>query len=224
MSYYNEDFYHEPSEFEQQVDELKATLLNSVKDEFKEEMERLRKENAELQEVKQRMKEMENEHKRKLYDLDYEKRNLESKVRQERLDALLKGFEVELYTIGYKSYRAPKCDKCDENRRIHYKTPLGKETYETCDCGNYINVYEPMPTLLKEFSIRSGEGVVWYEVRDSGNCYEHLGYYDDSINGKEMITSEEQFEGKGTYKVLLQTKELAQKYCDYINKGKKAGN
>ncbi|MGE6615767.1 hypothetical protein [Bacillus mycoides] len=224
MSYYDEDFYHEPSEFEQQIEEFKESLMESIKSNHKEEIARLRKENAELQDVKQRMKEMENEHKRKLYDLDYEKQNLESKVRKERLDALLKGFEIEAYTIASKSYKAPKCEKCDENRRIRYTTPLGKETYETCDCGSYIHVYEPIPTLLKEFSIRSGEGVVWYEVRDSGNRYEHLGYYDDSINGKEMITSEEQFEGKGTYKVLLQTKELAQKYCDYINKGKKAGN
>lgn len=224
MSYYDEDFYYQPSEFEQQVDELKETLMNSVKDEFKEEMDRLKKENAELQEVKKKMKEIEQEYANKKRELDWERKDLEIKVRRERLAELMKGFEVQLYTIGSKGYKAPKCDKCDEKRRIHYTTPLGRETYETCDCDKRISVYEPVPIMLKSFSIYDGKGNAWYEVKDLNSRYEHLSYYEDSIHGKELITSEEQFENASTWKPLLQTKELAQKYCDYINKGKKAGN
>lgn len=52
MSYYDNDFYNEPSEFEEQIDQLKESLMNAVRDEHKAEVERLRKENAELQEVK----------------------------------------------------------------------------------------------------------------------------------------------------------------------------
>lgn len=37
--YEYDDFYDEPSEFEQQVDEFKQSLMNAVKDEFKTEME-----------------------------------------------------------------------------------------------------------------------------------------------------------------------------------------
>ncbi|AJG62191.1 MULTISPECIES: hypothetical protein [Bacillus] len=218
MSCYDEEFYHEPSEFEQQVDELKETLMNAVKDEFKEEMDRLRKENAELQEVKKNMKEIEQDYKRKSFDLDWKKKNLETTVRRERLSELMKDFQVELYTVSSRGKEKPKCDKCNEKRRIPYKTPLGNDTYETCDCSSKIQVYEPMPILLNEFSIRNGESCAWYQVKD-GSWDEYLHYYEDSINGKELITSEEQFESIGySYKTLFKDKEIAQKYCDYKNK------
>ncbi|MCC2453303.1 hypothetical protein [Bacillus cereus] len=218
MSYYDEEFYHEPSEFEQQVDELKAALVNSVKDEFKEEIERLRKENAELQEVKLNMKEIEQDYEDKKRKLDWERKDLQVKVRRERLSELMKDFRVELYTVASRGKEKPKCDKCNEKRRIPYKTPLGNDTYETCDCSSKIQVYEPIPILLNEFSIRNGESYAWYQVKD-GSWDEYLHYYEDSIGGKELITSEEQFESIGySYKTLFKDKEIAQKYCDYKNK------
>ena len=54
-----DDFYSEPIDFEMQVDEFKSSLMASVKDEYKAEMARLRKENAELKPVKERMREIE---------------------------------------------------------------------------------------------------------------------------------------------------------------------
>jgi hypothetical protein len=47
------DFF-EPSGFEQQVDDLKESIRQSVKAEIQDELQRLREENAQLQEVKQR--------------------------------------------------------------------------------------------------------------------------------------------------------------------------
>lgn len=218
MSYYDEDFYYEPSEFEQQVDELKETLMNSVKDEFKEEMERLKKENAELQEVKLNMKKIEQDYADKKRKLDWERQDLKVTVRRERINELMKDLQVELYTVASRGKEQPKCDKCDENRRIPYTTPLGRETYEQCECNSRIHVYEPIPILLTSFSIDSGKGNAWYQVKDQGN-YEYLSYYEDSINGKDLITTEEQFEGIGySYKSLFKDKEIAQKYCDYKNK------
>lgn len=46
-----DDFY-EPSEFDQQVEEWKEALKKSVKKEYMDEMERLRRENAELMDIK----------------------------------------------------------------------------------------------------------------------------------------------------------------------------
>lgn len=217
---YDDDFYREPSEFEQQVDEFKESLMGSIKVEYKEEMERLRKENAELQEVKKKMKEIEQEYADKKRKLDWERKDLENKVRREKLSSLMSEYTVELYTVGSKAYKVPKCNKCDENRRINYKTPLGNETYESCDCSRSVHVYEPIPTMLVEFSIRDGKSFAWYKVKESGRD-EYLSYNDSSISGQKLITSEEQFEEASTWNALLQTKELAQKFCDYINKGKK---
>lgn len=216
MSYYDEDFYYEPSEFEQQVDELKEALINSVKDEYKEEMGRLRKENAELQKVKRDFESIKLEYKNKHRELQYEKSNLEQIVRKERLDKLMKGFEVEYYTVEGHSVQKPKCDKCNEHRRIPYTTPLGRETYENCSCNERTYIKKPTPILLYTLSIRNGEAQAWYKLQRDDD---YLRYYSESMNGKAVITSEEQFENiEYEYKTLFATKELAQKYCDYKNK------
>lgn len=47
-----DDFYDEPSEFQIQIAEFKQSLMESVKQEFLDEMERLKTENRELQTFK----------------------------------------------------------------------------------------------------------------------------------------------------------------------------
>jgi hypothetical protein len=221
MSYYDEEFYYEPTEFDLMFNELKANLTKSIKDEYITEMERLRKENAALQEVKSNFNEIKNDYDRKKRELEYEYQNLKSNVRRERLNELLKDLEVELYTIGSTSKSKPKCNKCDEKRRIYFKTPSGKETYEMCECDKRIAIYEPIPTLISSFSIRNGKGCAWYKVRDRGKYDEYLEYYDDSISGQELVTDESQFDTeKYAYRTLFKTEELAQKFCDLKNKDK----
>jgi hypothetical protein len=221
MSYYDEEFYYEPTEFDLMFNELKGNLTKSIKDEYITEMERLRKENAELQEVKINFDNIKNDYDRKKRELEYEYQNLKSNVRRERLNELLKDLEVELYTVGSTSKSKPKCNKCDEKRRIHFKTPSGKDSYEMCECDKKISIYEPIPTLITSFSIRDGKGNAWYKVRDRGMRDEYLYYYDDSISGQELITDESQFHDKTyAYKTLFKTEELAQKFCDLQNKDK----
>ena len=211
-----EDFYNEPSEFEQQVDELKESLMKSVKKDYLDEMERLKKENAELQEVKKKMKDIESEHKDELYKLQRERQDLEYKVRKERISSLIG--ETEYFTAAYRSKQKPKCEKCDDYRRLPYKTPSGKDAYEYCECNESSHIYEPIPILLSSIGLRDGKAWAWYKVRDQGRRDEHLDYYDDSINGQDLIKDESQFEGLSTYKTLFETKELAQKFCDLKNK------
>lgn len=47
MSYWDDEDYFEPSEFDEKIEELKEELRNSVRQEIKDEVERLRKENEE---------------------------------------------------------------------------------------------------------------------------------------------------------------------------------
>lgn len=217
MSYYEDDFYHEPSEFEEQIEEFKTSLLDSVKEEFKNRMEQLAKENAELRSIKANFEEIKRDYERKEQQLEWDRKDLERKVKRERVSELMKEFKAEFYTVASNGKTKPKCDKCDENRRIPYTTPLGRETYETCDCSSKIPVYEPTPIQLYTFSIRNGDGFAWYKIQGDARD-EYLNYYEDSISGKELITSEEQFESIGyTYKTLFKDEEIAQKYCDYKN-------
>lgn len=222
MSYYDENFYQEPSEFEMMVNELRATLLKSVKEEYINEMDRLREENKELQEIKKNFEQIKRDYEKKKREVATEYEVKKSQVRRERLSELMQDCEVELYTVGSASKYKPKCDKCDKDRKIHFKTPSGKDTFEMCECSSRIHIYEPIPTLISSFSIRNGKGYAWYKVQDRGRHDEYLTYYEDSISGSELITSEEQFDDKVySYKTLFQTEELAQKYCDWKNENDK---
>jgi hypothetical protein len=217
MDWYENDFYEEPSEFDIQVSEFKRSLMKSVKEDFVSEMERLTKENKELQDIKANFEAVKRDFENKKRQLESEYQTLKSNVRRERLSQLMKDMEVELFSVASTSKSQPKCDKCDEKRRVYYKTPSGKETYEMCECSGRISIYEPIPTLLSSFSIRNGEGFAWYKV-NTDRSDDWLSYYDDSISGKELIVSEDQFESVGySYRVLFKNKEIAQKYCDHKN-------
>lgn len=61
MSYYDYEFYNELSEFDEQIKEFKAALVSSIKEEFLDEMERLRKENESLREFRDKKEEYERE-------------------------------------------------------------------------------------------------------------------------------------------------------------------
>lgn len=215
MSYYDEEFYYEPSEFDQKIDEFKEYLSESVKKEFQEEMDRLRKENADLQEIKANYKQIKDDYEAKKRELDFEKSNLKNQVRRERLNDLMKDFEVIMFRARTKSVRQPKCEKCDSNRRIKYTTPLGKTAYEDCTCSISDSVYYPEEYICKSFSInRDGNKLsAWYIVDDKDD----YASYDFSTFAKVVYNDGMDYKGLNTYDTFFKTKEECQSFCDYLN-------
>ena len=63
--WYDEDFYDEPSEFEEQVENLKESLSKSIKNEFMEEMERIKKENKTLQGIRDHFEQIKRDYEQK---------------------------------------------------------------------------------------------------------------------------------------------------------------
>lgn len=165
---YDDEFYDEHSEFDQQVDELKASLMNSVKDEFKAEMDRLRAENAELQEFKQEKQRIEREIANMKRQSEGDKQEAIKQAKMSRLSELLGGFGVEMWTPEYYYIDSRKCDRCDENRRVHYKTPLGRDSYESCTCHSRISIYQPAKNTLHRLSTRSQ----WKEIQNVWHYYQ----------------------------------------------------
>ncbi|MFC7559933.1 hypothetical protein ACFQY3_14770 [Paenibacillus farraposensis] len=151
---FDHDFWDEPSEFEQQVDEWKEALMNSMKEGHKQEIARLQKENGELRLVKSQLENMKLEHRQKLHELDLQKQDLERKVRRERLDTLMEDFILELWVPESDYKLGEKCDKCDDNRRFHYKTPMGRDDSETCGCAVKIPYYKPELYTVYSFGMK----------------------------------------------------------------------
>lgn len=216
MSYYDEDFYCEPSEFEMQIEEFKSSLLDSVKDEYKQRMENLQKENTELQEIKKNFEAIKRDYANKERQLQIERNDLERKVRNERLSELTKDLQVLMYKAYSKQVKKPKCEKCDSNRRIYYKTPLGRDDYEQCECDTGERVYEPKEYMRIEFNIRDGMRA-WYEINNFDSRDEYARFDSNSQYAKVVYKEDMPYESIEKYSTFFKSKEECQAYCDYLN-------
>jgi hypothetical protein len=210
--YKYEDFYREPSEFECQIDEFKASLMAAVKQEHQEEVERLRKENAELRPVKKRMRQIEMERNSEKHELERVKRDALKEAKKMRLTELLKDYKAAIYTFDSVPIRKPKCDKCDDDRRIPYTTPLGKPAKEDCTCREFTYAYkvrEVMATSLEHYSPDGSVQVNYYDDEREEKIFRHMMYKPE--NGFKSVTDWTYFEDK----------KDAQAYCDWKTAKKK---
>lgn len=211
--YYDHEFYHEPSEFEQQIYEFKESITNAIKDDFVKKMERLEKENAELQEVKKNFDQIKREYKTKIRQLESEREDMERKIRKERLNKLLEEFQTTLYRVDYEYEYPPKCDKCDDNRMVSYTTPLGKAEKEECLCKVSTKIYFPEEYRCIQLNLY-GDGT------ELSGAYRGSG--DNSV--KEYVEASEIYQ-TGTsfaelpnshYRTFFSTKDECQLYCDWL--------
>jgi hypothetical protein len=228
MSYYDyEDYYGEPSKFEQQIEEFKDSLFNAVKQEHKDKMDQLIKENQELQEVKKNWKAVESEYKSKIRELENEKSKLELNAKRMRLDELFEGeFNTILYSPDDIFVYASKCDKCDDNRKVKFLSPSGKEMEEDCECGKAYRKYITHSYYCTEFRVnrRKEKGemplLMWYK-KYSDYSSDYDGYtYDSSNLVKKIYSPDLDFEtiyNDYKYSIYFKNEEDCQKYCDWLN-------
>ena len=59
-----------------------------------------------------------------------------------RLTELLKDYKAMIYTVDSNRIYEPKCNLCDDNRQVEYKTPLGRTAKEDCSCKTYTTKHE----------------------------------------------------------------------------------
>jgi len=220
MSYpdfYDADFYTEANEFDRQVDEFKGSLRNAVKEEFLEEMERLRKENAELQEVKSNFESIKSDYKRKERDLIVKEQGLENRVRQEHWKKLLKDQEVIMYKATKKYEKGEKCSKCDAYRYIHFASPQGNPAKEQCECSKQKTVYRPSQVVRYEFTVNPGKMKAWYKPSSFSDDRLVIDQdYDGVVADKVLLDSSVDFSELDYYQTVFKTEEDCQAYCDYL--------
>lgn len=95
-----------------------------------------------FEELQFKIKNLQNENdclRAQIKELDIIKKNWDEKIkeiRHTRLKELLKDVQKCAYLIDCKyEYSHVKCDKCDDERKIHFKSPSGKELTEPCSCS-----------------------------------------------------------------------------------------
>ena len=73
------------------------------------------------------------------------KKNWDEKIKEirgVRLKELLKDVQECAYLVDYEyEYAHVKCDKCDGERKIHFRSPSGKELTELCSCSSQVSRY-----------------------------------------------------------------------------------
>ena len=211
-----DEFYNEPSEFDMQVEEWKATLRESVKNEYKEEMDRLRKENAELRDIKNEWKERTAELDRKKYEMEMTISEAEKKAKRARLTELLKPLCETAYGYEYEyKYVRDKCDKCDKYGYIHYKSPQGHDVKEQCDCSKKICVYHPVEAKVVKISqhrYQKEPSIVFQFPRRTEEIDN-----DDICETREIYRGQEFKDIHAWSGIIFLNKQDCERFCEYLN-------
>ena len=111
--------------------------------------------------------------------------------------------------VGRNTILPPKCNKCDEKRVIHFKSPRGQELTELCDCAFGKMVYKPIELTLIKFYKYRDEIIRCFIDRDhtSENYWE---YEDATSNIYDGKTS---FENLTCWGIVFLNKETCERYC-----------
>ena len=211
-----DEFYDEPSEFEMQIEEWKDSLRESVKKEYKEEMERLRKENAELRDIKKEWKERIAELERKKNEMEIAITDAEKKAKRARLKELLEPLCETAYGYKYEfKYIRDKCDKCDEYGYIHYKSPQGLDAKEQCDCRKKIAMYHPVEAevvRLIQYRSQKEPSIVFQFPRRTEEIDN-----DDICETREIYRGQEFKDINAWSGIIFMNKEDCERFCEYLN-------
>lgn len=223
--YYDDDFYNEPSEFEIKMGELKESIAKSVKEEFVEEMERLRIENKNLQEIKEHFEQVKKDYERKKQECDRKIFEAEQSAKRMRAEEIMERYKIFLWNPRVNYLYGPKCSKCDKDRKLEITLPSGRKIKDACKCSNTgMEVMRPMRMVMYEIAERNRDIAAWYKpCGKKGDRYYTLDYVPSVYLEKTIVpgTSFDEVERiKNQREVLFTTEEECREYCEYVNEKK----
>lgn len=223
----NYDNFYESSEYDMMVEELKTTLRKSVAKEWVDKMNELRKENNELQEIKENFEKIKRDYENKKQQCELEKESVvkdaERNARNMRLKELLQDVRKYYWKTSPIFAYTKKCSKCNNNRKIAFKSPSGKEYFEDCECSIGKRVFTPMRVEIYEISLRNSydktANVFFREQKgcNSDYYYQSAEYYDDKI----ILEDDANFASLDTETkndFYFVSEEKCQEFCDWYNK------
>lgn len=216
---YFEEEYYEPEEIEFIMDEYKERLSKILKDSAKEEIESILKRNDILNKENETLRDKVKSIERRERDLKFKEETLERDIRRKYFSEIMKDFNTVLYSSKSNSRYIKKCDKCDDHRNLHFKTPLGNDATEYCLCKKSVYIYAPVEHLCTAFKVNRRDGGVfmWYKRNEEKSEDEYFSYggsdvlktiWNESMNYNDSLCH------PGIY---FKTEMDCQKYCDWLN-------
>lgn len=218
-----DDFYCEPSEFEMQVEEFKDSLRASVREEITQELERLRKENASLIDIRnnwsKKVRELEDDYRAKKFELNKaiaDANEAAKKAKQTRFKEIVSEVAPVAYMVACTEIKPPKCCLCDDKRRRKYITPLGRVAYEDCECAKSKKFYHVERSPIVRISSLTNGGIrTFYLV----NRFAEESWMRES----DDFYDETPFEKINTYRPLFHDENRARRYAEWMNKKENGG-
>ena len=219
---YYDDFYNEPSESDIAIEELKEHLRNEVKNEILNKLERLEKENKELQEVRKNWLNIKRELEAKIASVELEKEAILRNARQEIYNATLQGlFDnctlfSKVYEVDKSNYiDKPKCSKCNDERKYQIITPDGVEHTVSCSCKSSYRLFELAEDKGLKVYVQKGKREDNFRFRISKDETYSYGY---GISKEDIYEKAEDVPADKTYNIYFSTKEEANRFIEMRNK------
>lgn len=226
---YENDFY-ELSEFDEKIYDLKESLRKSVKKEVTYKIDELEKELEMLKHFRDSKDEYDRELDKLKRELERSEKSVEERAIRLRLPDILKTLEYPAWIPKHKLVHIyDKCDKCDDDRQIHFFSPSGKELKEPCKCYVYKFEYTPVQGVLfdinynrdlSEYAFNKDLEInctrLTYVVTD--DCKKHLNDRESYVAKYTSLYKGGPFEKvMNRYQTYFRDLETCQKFCDYLN-------
>lgn len=227
-----DDFWDDDySEYESFMEDLKDTLKGQIKKSVTAEIEQLKIELSKLEDFRLNLQKYNNEMSDLKYKLKVAEESVEKRAKALRIKDVIELIEKPAYLIETNSeYIVSKCDKCDNDRLIHFTSPSGKDLTEPCPyCNKRKWVRYPTEGKILEISDKHYEHYEKPEMQGIQIAYAIPEYYLDKCFDRESddfyYTVTRVFDGKDLSeytvyelkRMYYRNIEDCQKACDYIN-------
>ena len=233
MSSYNsnpfwddEDEYEEPEDFytdsrSDKVDEIISALTEEVRRSISKkllgELKQLRKENAELLTYKMERNRILVEHNEFEAACNLAIERAKREAEKKRLDLLVKDLMDNVYVIsGKHEYIKPKCEKCDNYRYIHFKSPSGCDYKEPCSCAKVGRRFNVVESNVLRMEISATGGLMFY-VQECNSGEKVLRLRRSNLVQSESEFDKINFDFYEECKVFFFDKKLAERFAEYLN-------
>jgi hypothetical protein len=229
---FDECGYYEPSQADIILDEFMGKMREALTVTAKNEIEQLRRENAELTDANKKLRQEAVAVNMRSQELERKEKNLECRFYEKKFSEILEPFmnNITVYTASHEGHSQAKCSYCDDEGNLTFTAINGQETRKQCQCRNFIYWYEPIICELRELSLfkyRFSDGNKFIATgkfeKDSGDDERY--FKSETRMVLDVFSQEVVGQIKTDYdkRIVFTSKEECQKYCDWLNaeRGKK---
>ena len=156
--YEDYDDYYEPTLAEEIFEEAKTKLENALKKEFIEKIQEAEKVLEKQDEKETELRAKENKLNRRERELESKFRDLENEFAKKKLGEFMAMLQKYLGQTYYKvdnyGELMPKCDVCNDKRRLDVTMPDGSIKTIECSCNKYIYRYlDEEKKMIKNYEV-----------------------------------------------------------------------